>query len=230
MDLVWHIPGEEQGRIICASVDAGPQAASHILARAASFLRENVKAKGPALLFSGGALGLAIQAAWDTESLGPLFVAVASPAQGEKARALRNGIVLDEVGPGFVDRLKMETRGEGFRTVMVATARGEAVREALGAAAVFGHVLLLITAKDLARADLHSTINYKSLNVTGADPFAGSEAARAPADRSTAECRSDPFVVHLGLALLPPAPDGEGDHFEIAGGGSAGSARIGDEG
>lgn len=260
MDLIWHIPGAGQDRMIYADLDDGSsaavgpicdrasspfaasrfsaaarreeenrpieltaktpghrpglQATSYILARAASFLRENVKDKGPTLLFSGGSLGLAVQAAWDTRGLGPLAIAVASAAQGEKARALGNGVVLDEVGPSFVDRLKMETRGEGFRTVLVASVQGDAVRRALGAASVFGRVLLLMLPGDPIQADLHSTINYKSLSVEGADIFG--ERGTMPGDGPAQSARVIAAKAAESVVdWLFSSAEGSSDYFRI---------------
>lgn len=215
MDLVWHIPGQAQGRLIRVGLDGGLQATSYILARAASFLRENVKDKGPTLLMSGGSLGLAIQAAWDLDGQGPLFVAVASPAQGEKTRSLENGVVLDDSDPGFVDRLKMETRGEGFGTVLVASARAEAVRKALGAARVLGCVSLLSPTRASVRIDLHSTVNYKSLDVQGADVFSATSSPTDVEFRAARGMKTSHRPETIPDLLFRGTEEREADRFEV---------------
>lgn len=192
MELIWHIPEEAKGRVIWSGAMADrrvPASApgrgpglqppnvlftAYILVLAGRFLRERAKASVSGLLFSEGALGLALQAAWAINALGPLFIAVASPSQEEKARAIGGGIVLEESDPGFTDRLKVETRSEGFPLVLIASTRGGSIRKALGAASALGSVFLLLPTREPTKVDLHSTINYKGLRVEGVDVFRGS--------------------------------------------------------
>ena len=67
----------------------------------------------------------------------------------------------------FVDRLKVISNKKGFDTVLVLDHNPAAVRQALGAAAVFGKVHLLVKPAGKVTVDLHSTINFKSLAVYG---------------------------------------------------------------
>jgi NADPH:quinone reductase-like Zn-dependent oxidoreductase len=169
----------------------------------------------PGLLFSGGALGLALQAAWSLNSLGSLFIAATSPAQGKKARAIGGGIVLEESDPGFTDRLKIETQGAGFPLVLAATTAGASIMKALGSASVLGRVFLLLPAREPARVDLHSTINYKSLTVEGVDIFGGDSVVTDEELRSVMEAVTELRLEILAGALFRHGEDTEGDRFEI---------------
>lgn len=234
MNLIWHIPGEKHGRIVRSDSTVGrncvpapghrpglqfgadrKSAADYILTLAGRFLSEKVKDKSPALLFSDGALGLAIQAAWPLKASGPLVIAVFTPAQRERARTIGGGEVLEGSDPGFVDRLKMATEGKGFETVLVASRRGLSIRMALGAAGVLGRVFLLLPASEPARVDLHSTINYKGLTVEGVEIFGGSSTVIDEELQSVVKAIAGPRMETLAKVLFHTLEDEEGDHFEI---------------
>jgi threonine dehydrogenase-like Zn-dependent dehydrogenase len=228
MELIWHIPGEAKEQVIWPEADVGrncvpapghrpglQHATAYILSVSGRFLRKQAKPGMPGLLFSGGALGLALQAAWASAGLGPLYIAVASPAQREKARTIGGGIVLEESDPGFTDRLKIETQGAGFPLVLAATTAGASIMKALGSASVLGRVFLLIPPGEPARVDLHSTINYKSLKVAAADIFGDPSAAT---DEELAAVIAQPGLTTLVDMLFGAQDDnGEksGDWFEM---------------
>ncbi len=82
-------------------------------------------------------------------------------------RLAGKGTVLRADRPDFTDRLKLLTGGKGFPEVLVLDRDPEAVRQALGAAGVFGVIRLFFEPSGPVTADLHTTINYKSLTVQG---------------------------------------------------------------
>jgi len=84
------------------------------------------------------------------------------------ARLSGSGTVLRADLPDFTDRLKLLTGENGFPEVLILDRDPEAIRQALGAASVFGVVRLFFEPSGPVTADLHTTINYKSLTVQGA--------------------------------------------------------------
>lgn len=69
--------------------------------------------------------------------------------------------------PDFIDRVKVLTGGRGFTNVIVLVADPEAVKFALGVAAVLGTVFLPVGPGGPTEVDLHNTIHYKNLRVVG---------------------------------------------------------------
>ena len=121
---------------------------------------------------------LSLQEKLREEGFSSSLIAVFSKGQEEKSNrsedraedsnlSLEKGIIVSAENVDFIERLKLLTAGNGFPLVIVATARPEAIRLALGCAAVFGRIYLLSAPSGPVRVDLHSTINYKSLIVKG---------------------------------------------------------------
>ncbi len=77
--------------------------------------------------------------------------------------------LIDRAAPGLVDRLKILTGGRGFEIVIVLSRDPEAVKLALGAAAVFGDIYLLFASAGQVAVDLTATVNFKSLRIHGRD-------------------------------------------------------------
>lgn len=86
--------------------------------------------------------------------------------------------LLDRAAPGFVDRLKILTGGRGFENVIVLSRDPEAVKSALGAAAVFGDIYLLFPPTGQVAVDLTATVNFKSLRIHGCNPSQNMEPAK----------------------------------------------------
>ena len=75
--------------------------------------------------------------------------------------------ILNSTNISFIDQVKMITKGEGFQEVGVFSESPSAIRQGLGVAGVFGTVYLFFPPSVTVKADLHNTINYKSLKVIG---------------------------------------------------------------
>ena len=149
ISLVWSPPGRKGEETIRTDPDAGLFPAV-LAAGAEKFLdRLAPPGEGKLLIFSSGDLGSLLEAACRRRGLRPV-AAVGDPAD-----------------PGFFDRLKVETGGRGFDTVLVASSRPAIVRAALGAAAVFCRVCFLLPPGVPVRVDLNATVNYKSLELIG---------------------------------------------------------------
>jgi len=92
--------------------------------------------------------------------------AVAGPGRVEAVLLSETELrILDRKSPGFINRLKLMTEGKGFEKILVIDPDPEALRRALGAAGVFGEVILAVGPSGPVTCDLQDTINYKSLRV-----------------------------------------------------------------
>ena len=119
------------------------------------------------IIFSQGVIGLLFQWVLIERGLKNMVIAVDTETQQARAEGLNGGIILGVREIGFIDRLKIETKDEGFSKVVVASNQSESVKMALGCAGVFGEIYLLSSVIGSVNADLNSTINYKSLVVKG---------------------------------------------------------------
>jgi len=119
------------------------------------------------IIFSQGLIGLLFQWALIERGLKNMVIAVDTETQQARAEGLNGGIILDVREIGFIDRLKIETKDEGFSKVVVASNQSESVKMALGCAGVFGEIYLLSSVIGSVNADLNASINYKSLVVKG---------------------------------------------------------------
>lgn len=95
--------------------------------------------------------------------------------------------LLDRAAPGFVDRMKILTGGRGFENVIVLSRDPAAVRQALGAAAVFGDVYLLLPPSGKVAVDLTATVNFKSLRIHGRDITRNAESGEGKAPPGPAD-------------------------------------------
>jgi len=74
---------------------------------------------------------------------------------------------LDSLSVGFIDKIKIITKGSGFHRVLVMNDDPLSVKQALGAAALFGDIYLLLPISQEVVIDLTATINFKSLRIHG---------------------------------------------------------------
>ena len=119
------------------------------------------------IIFSQGVIGLLFQWVLIERGLKNMVIAVDTETQRLRAESLNGGIILGVREIGFIDRLKIETKDEGFSKVVVASNQSESVKMALGCAGVFGEIYLLSSVIGSVNADLNASINYKSLVVKG---------------------------------------------------------------
>lgn len=126
------------------------------------------RSRGRSLLFLGGGNFSLFSSRVVVKNAPPPIAAVRGndPAGNLKKKGWSGPIIRSDL-PDFVDRLKVISNEKGFETILVLEKDPAAVRQALGAAAVFGKVHLLMKPAGPVSADLHSTINFKSLQVSG---------------------------------------------------------------
>ena len=94
------------------------------------------------------------------------FVAEGPKSENAIREKLHDATVFRRDDQACIDHLKIRSDGRGYDIVIVWDSAPAAVRMALGAAAVLGEVLLYFSPRGKVSADLHSTINYKSLRVS----------------------------------------------------------------
>ena len=72
---------------------------------------------------------------------------------------------LDPLSVDFIDKIKIITKGSGFHRVLLMNDDPSSVKQALGAAALFGDIYLLLPVTKNVVIDLTVTINFKSLRI-----------------------------------------------------------------
>lgn len=147
------------------------------------------------LVFSEGLIGEAVRLTLSANAMNKVVVVrVGGEGGGTK------GDELDPFAPGFIDSLKTITGGQGFPAVVLASARPELVKKALGCAGVFGQVFFLLPIGGKVSVDLTATVNFKSLILRGRDFFVDL-ATLTGTDIEAAVLKADSLPVQLRAGM-----------------------------